>query len=74
MCFFGSSNPTPTMTAAPTQQSMAREQEAAVTSALDRERRARALAAGRKSTILTGAQGAVMPAPGVVGSKTMLGG
>lgn len=71
MCFFNSPS-MPAVPVAPTAQASAREQEAAVTSALERERRARALASGRMSTILTGAQGAAMP--GVVGSKTMLGG
>lgn len=70
MCFISSPNPPP-ITAAPTPQSVAKEQEAAVTNALDRERRARRAAAGRKSTILTGPMGS--PAPSSPGAKTLLG-
>lgn len=70
MCFVNSPNPPP-ITAAPTPQSVAKEQEAAVTAAMDRERRARRAAAGRKSTILTGPAGS--PAPDAGGTKTLLG-
>lgn len=70
MCFSSPSMPTPPP--APTPQSTAREQDAAITSALERERKARAAQRGRASTILTGAAGAAPTAANLAG-KTLLG-
>lgn len=67
MCFSGPSLPAPQ---AP--PPVATEQDAAVQASLDAERRRRALAAGRQSTILTGPQGVLAPPSGT--AKTLLGG
>jgi hypothetical protein len=68
MCF--SSPSIPPITPPPP---VATQQDQAVTDALDRSRKARAMAAGRQSTILTGPQGVDM-AQTSTAPKTLLGG
>lgn len=68
MCF--SSPSIPAMPAIP---QAATAQDQSVVDALDRSRKARAMAAGRASTILTGPQGVDM-APASTAPKTVLGG
>lgn len=67
MCFSS-----PSIPAATPPPAIATAQDQTVTDALDRDRRARAAAAGKASTILTGPQGVTAPAS--TAPKTLLGG
>lgn len=62
---------TPKVSAAPEIQAAPQEQDAAVVNSRDEELKRRRAAAGRNSTLLTGAQGDTSSAN--TGSKTLLG-
>ena len=66
MCFSS-----PSMPAVKPAPAIATEQDAAVQASLDAERRRRAMAQGKQSTILTGPGGVTTPSTG--GPKTLLG-
>ena len=66
MCFSS-----PSMPAVQPAPPVATQQDAAVQAALDAERKRRAMAAGKASTIMTGPQGVTAPAS--YAPKTLLG-